>query len=146
MRQRAKRAIATQEELEKFEFYVFEMDDVLEPFVAEAKAARYNFDYSLDSLEDLERYLARAPVGADRSLYLNRAARYLGEVFRNVVGGHWELCLTPPNNAYFKLPIITGYSDSGIEFCPIIMVQGYAFSPEPGKLKRVVKYHLQHRK
>jgi len=46
---RATRKLATPEELEKFQQFLFEMDDVLEAFIAEARAAGFGLDYTLDS-------------------------------------------------------------------------------------------------
>jgi hypothetical protein len=138
--------LATPEELEKFEYFLFEMDDVLEAFLAEASAAGFAFDYSFDSLDALEKYVLSQPDEGKSSRFQNRAARYLGEVFRKTVGGKWELCLKDPKYLYFKLPVLTGYSDKPIEFCPVEVLGNFTHKKEPGILKRAVESHLEFKK
>jgi hypothetical protein len=131
------------EQLEKFEQYLFEMDDVLEDFTGESQALGYEMDYSLESLDGLERLLIEKDAG-DQSQLKNRAARYLGEVFRRNVGGKWELCLKDPKYLYYGLPVLTAYSSTGIEFCPIELIENFMFKREPGMLQRVVRGDLEH--
>jgi len=140
---KGRKQLATPEELEKFECFLFEMDDVLEAFLAEASAEGIDFDYSLDSLDALEKYVVSQPDEGKSSRFQSRAARYLGEVFRKSVGGRWELCLKDPNYVYFKVPVLTGYSDKPIEFCPIEVLGSFTLKKEPGMLKRAVESHLE---
>jgi hypothetical protein len=137
-----KKTLATDEELEKFEHFLFEMDNVLEDFVERASQAGFNLNYSVDSLADLERFIAQNNEQSD-SLFDNRAARYLGEVFRKVVGGVWELCLKNPKYMYFKLPVISGYSTHSIEFCPIEMIANFKAKQQAGMLRTAVESHLE---
>jgi hypothetical protein len=135
--------LATSEELETFEHFLFEMDDVLEAFLSEASAAGFHLDCSLDSVDALEKYVVSQPDGGKNSRLQNRAARYLGEVFRKSVGGKWELCLKDPKYIYFKLPVLTGYSDKPIEFCPIEVLGNFIVKREPGLLRRAIESHLE---
>lgn len=131
---------ATPEEREKFQFYIFEMDDVVEAFIKEAKQAGVTLDYSKQSLDALEPYLLqKLSAGANRDLLRNQAARYLGETFRKIVGGHWELCLKDPDYLYFKLPVLTGYSEKPIEFPPTEIVGNFLASQKPGMLRRALE-------
>jgi hypothetical protein len=133
---------ATPEEAEKFQFYLFEMDDVLEAFIAEAKQAGVKLDYSKQSLDTIEPYLLeKLAAGANRDLLRNQAGRYLGETFRKLMGGHWELCLKDPDYIYFKLPVVTGYSAMPIEFCPNEVMGNFLASQKPGMLKRAFEAH-----
>jgi hypothetical protein len=134
------------EELEKFQYFLFEMDDVLEPFVAAAQKAGFQLDYSIDSLMSLEQFLLAQPTAAGDSHLQNRAARYLGEVFRKNLGGKWELCLKDPKYLFYKLPVISGYSEMPIEFCPIEIIANFAGKKESGLLKRAVESHLEFKK
>lgn len=115
----------SQEELDTFEMFLFEMDDVLEEFVEEATQAGYKLDYSLDSLDTLERYYTFRHGQRDEERLINRCARYLGEVFLAVVGGNWRLS-SHPRGLYFKLPVITDYADRNLEYCPISVFNGFA--------------------
>ena len=51
------RSTPTKNELEQFERYVFEMDDVLEDFIRTASDQGVKLDYSLESLDALEELL-----------------------------------------------------------------------------------------
>jgi hypothetical protein len=141
-----KQALTSPEELEKFEFFLFEMDDVLEEFIDQARIAGYRLDYTLESLEVLESYLASHPNAKQDERLKNRAARYLGEVFRKNVGGKWELCLDGPQFAYFKLPVISGWAKMPLSFCPIEIIENCLVRPGEGILKRAVEANLPYRK
>ena len=45
-----KKSLASDEELERFEQFLFEMDDVLEEFVETASQAGFGLEYSAESL------------------------------------------------------------------------------------------------
>lgn len=144
MKKKAKADDAAEEKLQHF---LFEMDDVLELFIAAAQAAGFRFDYSIDSLSALERFmLVQSNPTSDNSELENRAARYLGEVFRRSLGGKWELCLKDPKYLYYKLPVIGGYSKLPIEFCPIEVIANFVARKESGLLKRAVESHLEFKK
>ena len=135
--------LATAEELEQFEQFLFQMDAVLDAFLSDAVGAGFALDYSVESLDVLEKYaVSQHDVGPSRQLQ-NRTARYVGEVFRTIVGGKWELCLKSPNYLYFKLPVLAGYSDKPIEFCPIEVIGNFLHNKELGTLKRALESHLE---
>lgn len=69
----------TSDDQEKFEHFLFEMDDVLESYVVAAVEQGYGLDYSLESLVELERYWQATGDGQRDGTDANRAARYLGE-------------------------------------------------------------------
>lgn len=131
------------EELDKFQFFLFEMDDVLGPFVAAAQDAGFQLDYTIESLMSLEQFMLSHPTIMGNSQMQNRAARYLGEVFRKNLGGKWELCLKDPKYLFYKLPVISGYSKMPIEFCPIEIIANFVKNMTPGLLKRAVESHLE---
>lgn len=133
----------SKEELEKFEQFIFEMDDALEAFVKEAEASGVRLAYSIDSLDDLERYVLSKDAESMNSQMRNRAARYLGEVFRKYVGGQWTICLKGRQYLYFKLPVISGYSTKPIEFCPIDIIANLLRQRHRGLLRRAVDSHLE---
>jgi hypothetical protein len=142
-----KNVLATKEELDKFEEYLFEMDDVLERFCSEAKAQGMELDYSVVSLDRLESLIAGAMNGelseARRDELKSRSARYLGEVFRKHLGGRWELCLKDPKYLYFKLPVIAGYARVPIEFCPIEIVANFTHSRRSGLIRLAVEANAE---
>jgi hypothetical protein len=133
---------ATTQEREKFEHFLFEMDDVLDAFIVEARSRGFSLNYSLESLESLETLLLKQYGPGENGVVLkSRAARYLGEVFRKAFGWRWELCLKGPAYLYFKLPVISGYSASGIEFCPIEVLASFLHSRRKGMLRQAVESH-----
>lgn len=71
-------------------------------------------------------------------MIMNRAGRYLGEVFRRHVGGKWELCLKDPKYLYFKLPVVAGYASVPVEFSPITVVGNYMGRRKQGLLRTAV--------
>ena len=137
---------ADPEELDKFQHFLFEMDDVLDDFLVEAGTAGYQLDFSLDSIPLLEAYLLSHLGNKEVSRLKNKAARYLGEVFRKNVGGKWELCLKDPKYLYYKLPVIAGYSDKPIEFCPVDVIENFASKKGDGMLRRTIDAHLAFKK
>jgi hypothetical protein len=134
------------EEREKFEMYLFEMDDVLEPFIEDADKAGFTLDYSLDSLHRLEQHWLSRKGDADAERLLQRSVRYFGEVFRKNVGGKWQLCDSHPNNVYFKLPIVSRYSHSQphLEFCPLIIFTNFVNRERRGILRRAAEAHMEY--
>jgi hypothetical protein len=129
------------EEREQFEHYLFEMDDVLGIFVEQARNAGYQLDYSMDSLAQLEAYWWAIGESASDGTAGNRAARYLGEVFRRQLGGKWELCDKGHRYLYDKRPVIVGYSKVDLEFCPMEIFANFARRREQGMLRRAVEAH-----
>jgi hypothetical protein len=128
------------DELEKFELFLCEMDDVLEDFVSQAQTAGVVLDYTVASLDALEAYIGTTlQAGAPGELVKNRASRYLGEVFRRTVGGKWQLCLRDPKYLYFKLPVIANYSSKPIEFSPVSIISNYTIRRKPGLLRAAVE-------
>jgi len=132
-------------EREKFEQFLFEMDDVLDVYVGTAAAQGYALDYSLDRLAELERYWRETGESSADGTLANRASRYLGEVFRRRLGGTWRLCDKGPRYLYNGLPVIAGYANMDIEFCPVEVFASFVARGEAGMLRRAVESHLEFR-
>ena len=129
-------------DLEKFQKFVFEMDDALENFTRKAINRGLKLDYSIDSLDILEKYIdGHIPESASIE-EMTRASRYLGEVFRKNIGGRWDLCLDNPKNINYKLPIINNFSELDIEFCPLAILDNYVTRKKRGLIKRAVLSNL----
>lgn len=121
----------TEKELdEKFEMFLFDMDDNLEAFIDEAESQGYNLDYSLKSLTDLENYLTKNKVDQD-SDDVNNAAAYFGEVVRKKYGGKWICSLDMKNNSlYYGKPVISGHTTpDDLQLSPFDTVLLYIISP-----------------
>lgn len=90
------------------------MDDAIERFrdrlPADIRDALDGSPESLDALETwiLERYPeTRAMLADDQAESVDGAGRYIGEVFRRELGGHWDIELDDPAAAFFNLPVLT---------------------------------------
>jgi hypothetical protein len=99
-----------------FDMWVFHMDDALTEFFDRLPAElRQHLDYSPESLDVLEAWLLEHYSGPQalmvptESTMLDGVARYIGETFRRTAGGHWTIDLEDQKNAYFGLPVLTGY-------------------------------------
>ena len=118
----------TKEELEeKFELFLFNMADCLEQFEEKTDKQGYNFDYTLNSLPLIEKYIIDNNILIDSNDY-NDISSYLGEVVRkNFKASKWICNLDNVNNSlYFGFPVITGHSKvKGVLFSPFHLVKAF---------------------
>ena len=129
-------------DIEKFQRFVFEMDDVMEGFLAFAMSKGFRLDYSVSSLDDFLVFIDGLVGSADGEV-LNRCSRYVGEVFRRNLGGCWDLCLDNPKNINFRLPVINRFSDIDLEFCPLAVVGNYFARKKRGLLREAVEVNQE---
>lgn len=123
-------------DIEMFQLYIFEMDDVLEDFIHSADLEE-KLDYSVESLGVIEEYLSKNGCCSDTSK--SRSARYLGEVFRKNYGGHWDLCTDGQKFLYNGLPVIKNISNVDFDFCPLAVIENFAVSRKPGLLSGAIR-------
>jgi len=65
----------------------------------------------------LERYPTMDTILEDeKASHLDGAARYVGEVFRKAIGGHWRLRLNDPKYVFHGLPELWFLEEKGV-FC-----------------------------
>lgn len=126
-------------EQEKFEQFLFMMDDLLEGFVKKASAKGYNLDYSLESLDRLEEYHTGTESGMDESTFIYDASQYLGEVVRKTYGGKWQLSIDDPTDVYYGFPVLVGHSPHDVGFCPYQVVRAFTMKKKRGLMRRAVE-------
>lgn len=126
-----------EEELEKFELWLFEMDDRLEPLSEYAEKQGYPLDYSLDSLEVFEEFVESEKINFDHDLFIT-CARYLGEVVVKNFNGKWSLDIEDPDSLYFKKPVVIGYSSHGALFSPVNILKNYTREYKKGLLLKAI--------
>jgi hypothetical protein len=116
----------SKEELEeKFENFLFNIEDYLESIIDKANSQDYVFDYTLNSLKDVESYIIKNNTTIDDDDY-NDLSAYLGEVLRLTYGGKWICNLDEINNSlYYGFPVIEGHSVSGVLFSPFHIVRAF---------------------
>ena len=129
---------------EQFEYWLFDMDDALEYFLASLpEEVRAQLDYSLDSLDVLEKWLLERYSTTET--ILNRyehtrwddISRYVGETFRKTLGGQWDIHLDDPHYAFFELPVLQGSNDHIFELCPLTLISATS-ARRTGKYLRTV--------
>jgi len=124
-------------ELEKFEHWLFEMDDRLEPLIEYAESKGFILDYSLESLNDFEIFISNEKIGFDHDLFIT-CARYLGEVLVQNFGGKWILDIKDPNSLYYGKPVIAEYSKYSTLFSPINILKNYTREYKKGLLLKAI--------
>lgn len=127
------------EEQEKFELFLFEMDDAFEHFIDKAAASGFTLDYSIESLDRLEEFsLSPKSSTFDQEDFIHNAARYLGETVRRVYGGKWQLEIDNPKHLFYGLPVLTGHAPSEVKLCPHQIFRMFTKGKPQGFLRQVV--------
>jgi len=110
---------------EKFEIFIFNMDDCLEQFIERAEKKEIILDYSILSLKLLENYLLENKTTINDDDY-NDASSYLGEVIRKNYNGQWICNLDKENNSlYYGFPVITKHVNYDILYSPFHVVKAF---------------------
>ncbi len=116
---------------EKFEIFLFNIDDYLESIIDKASKQGYVFDYSLDSLKDMENYINKNHTTIEDDDY-NDLSAYLGEIVRLKYGGKWICCLDKVNNSlYYGFPVIEGHSVTDVLFSPFHIIKAFILRRKP---------------
>ncbi len=135
--------LSTAELEEKFENFLFNIDDYLENIIEKADNQGYIFDYSLESLNDLEKYLIENKTKATDD-DVNDLAAYFGEVVRKNIGGIWKCSLDLKNNSlYYGKPVIIEYTNpKDLELSPFDCILNYIAEPEPNYFITIIENDL----
>ena len=117
----------------QFEGWLDFMDGALGRFLMNLPAEiESRLDFSPQSLNVLESWIlnkypsTQAMTEPDQTITLDALARYIGETFRKVLGGYWDIQLDEPDLVYFSLPIITGFKGGLGYDCPITLATATA--------------------
>jgi len=136
-------------ENKKLQDFLSSMPDFLEEFVDDGQREGYTFDYSLNSLHDLERYIAdnKEMMAWKNDSDLSKWQRmyswcYIGETFRKAFGGEWKVSLDDPDSVNYGQWVIKGFDTVGMEFDPLGTLQGYLLRGKPGALARALEAHV----
>ena len=137
-------------ENEKLQLFIFEMGDRQEAFLASLRAQGYRLDYSLATLPELERYIdARKPAmqwrdKSDAAIDLRLDCwSYLGECFRKVFGGGWNVSLEEPDGILYGQFVIEKFDEIGQEFDPLGTLQSYLLRGRPS-LRSMMEAHVDY--
>lgn len=106
---------------ENFQDWIFFISDKMEYFVETfAKEKGLTLDYSVKSLDDLERWILdnfkhHSDLMAQDKL-LDYITIYVGETFRKHIGGKWFIDLENKKNAYYSMPVLTDKAYKGLRY------------------------------
>lgn len=135
---------------EELQMFLFHLADNQEVFLAGVKAAGYTLDYSLPGLGELERYIkdkgeqiAWRNKSEDAAMLRLPVWSYLGETFRKVFGGGWNVSLEDPASINYGKWVISGFDETGVEFDPLRTMQGYLLRGQPGSLRRSLEVQVR---
>lgn len=130
------------DEREKFEKFLFIMDDQLEALEENAASYGINLHRDLESLEKLEDLFDAMTIEFCKEQKNNLSitfGRYLGEIVRGNFGGLWHLPLDDPKNINFNTPVIIGHSKiEGLEFPALGVMHAYSVRKKTGLLRKSI--------
>lgn len=106
---------------ENFQEWIFFISDKMEYFTEEfAKENNLKLDYSIESLDEVEKWLLDHFSTIDslknNSKLLDLLTIYIGETFRKQIGGKWYMDLENKDNAYYHIPVLTSPDYKGIKY------------------------------
>lgn len=104
-----------------FQEWIFWISDKIDQFTNEfAEKNSLILDYTLASLNDLEKWILKHYSDAHELIADHRTLDYLtiyiGETFRQYIGGKWVIDLKNKRNAYYSMPTLTDPSYRGITY------------------------------
>jgi len=130
---------------EKFESFLAEVNCLPDFLIEKAENKGYNLDYSIDSLNELERYLSTENIKKDDEDQ-QFAAMYLGELIIKNYGGKWVIDLDDLKSLDFAIPIIKGHSKFDVTFNPFHAVSIYIIRKVSGILYKSIRADVSAKK
>ena len=127
---------------DKFDHFLFIMDDQLE--AVESEAEKRNIPLALDmaSLENLEELFFQVTEDCstdEKQGWVVTFARYVGEIVRETFDGKWHLSGEDPRNIYFDTPVIINHTKiENLQFSPIFAVRAVSLRNKRGLLRSII--------
>lgn len=134
-------------ELEKFDRFIFLMDDQIEALEAIAESHKITLTRDLTSLEKLENLFDKMTINSSKDEKDELSVtfgRYLGEIVIEEFGGKWHLPLDNPKNINFNTPVIIGHTTlDGLEFPALSVMRAYSLRKKPGLLRKAIMSQIE---
>ncbi len=136
---------------ENFEEWVSYIPEKMEQFTNEfAKENHLILDYTMDSLDDLEKWILDHYSNAQEliadSWTLDRLTIYLGETVRNYIGGRWVIDLKNKKNAYYGMPALTDpYYQDKLRISPMPDATACISRKKGNYISRILVYRISER-
>lgn len=112
-----------------FEYWIFQMDDKLESFISSLYGdIKTHLNYSIESLKNVEEWLIstyKTPEAIDamhRAITVDGFCRYIGEVFRKKLGGHWDMSFQNETNIEAG-PFLTDFKSKDNRIYPYLLMK-----------------------
>lgn len=115
---------------ENFQEWIFLISDKIDYLTSVfAKEQGLVLDYSLKSLDQLERWLllhfenSSEIIVDDKAELLDYLLIYVGQTFRQYIGGRWVIDLDNKQNVYYSMPVLTDrYYKGAIYKAPMLLI------------------------
>lgn len=128
------RNLSKKELLDTFDKFWLAIDFRIEHFKIATKDDAYDWNFSLQSFNQLEDFILKNNIDENHALY-DDIASYIGEVVRRNYGGQWECCLDKKENSMlYGWPVIAGWNKYEVLFCPYESLRLFLFRKEKGML------------
>lgn len=127
------------EELENnFDNFIFNIDDYIDSIQEKARAQGYNFNLTINSLDEVEEYIITNNINVQDDDF-NDLSAYLGEFVVENFEGRWKCNLDKVNNSlYYGFPVIEGHSLSDVLFSPFHVIKAFILRKRKGLLKEAI--------
>jgi hypothetical protein len=144
--------VSRQQQEDDFQVWLIDMDDALERFLESLPPGlAAKLDFSPASLSALEAFILDKYPSSDAMLkpaesrVVDGLARYIGETFRQELGGRWEIRLDDPEYVFYGMPQLTGFSAKPTPFAPYALATTSAHRRSGEFLRGVLASHQRNR-
>lgn len=117
----------TKENFQEWIFFISDKMDYLTNVFA--KEQGLVLDYSLKSLDQLEKWLllhfenSSEIIVDDKAELLDYLLIYVGQTFRQYIGGRWLIDLDNKQNAYYSMPVLSDKNYKGAIYkAPMLLI------------------------
>jgi hypothetical protein len=115
--------IAAEKELTKL---VANADQSLEGFIALGQSFNLQLDYSIESLDDVEKLLVTFKIKSEFEAMKADAWLYIGQCICKSLGGQWKVSNDLKSyRKHYMLPVVSGFSKFNDEYCPMIEIDKF---------------------
>ena len=135
---------------ESFQYWLANTDEALGRFFEMIPAQlKHQLNYSEASLKPFETdLLTNVPdvetlLSEENLPRLDGTVAYLGETFRKLAGGKWELSDNEPGMLYHNLPVVNGVGLSKTVICPHFLVKAAVKNRRGDKFAKLLRRNLE---
>lgn len=132
-------SIMTEKELlDMFDSFLLKVDFRIEHLKYATKNDGYVWDYSIASLNSLEKLILEKNINENHDLF-DDIASYIGEVVCKTYGGKWECCLDKKNSLFYGLPVISNFNKFGVLLSPYSLLKIFIQRKKEGQIAHAIE-------